>query len=227
MFRLKRPVWHSKRGHSAFPPGPLFCGASLVPGRGTSTASPNMDKACIRYLLRRARRPIRAPIWFVTLAGWDDGGGPPDAPTRRPAAGYEPRRQPSAGAGPKQAGGVLFGIENRRPRTRTVPARKLAGHLPQRLIASPICRTMRARGAGLAGVTASPATARATENRLVGSEGVDAAEISCSASLARDLINTPRERHGPGGVNRRRATSRRPRQDRRHRRRRSAYRIFR
>src|SRR3954454_21427437 len=75
------------------------------------------------------------PIWFVSTAGWDDGGGPLDAPTRvfARAAGYEPR--PGSHLlvpGPNsKLGGVLFGIENPKTRNKNLflPG-KLADLLP-------------------------------------------------------------------------------------------------
>src|SRR5436190_21018375 len=56
------------------------------------------------------------PIWFVAAAGWNDGGGPLDAPTRvfARAAGFEPgpgNHLLVPGANSK-LGCVLFGIEN-------------------------------------------------------------------------------------------------------------------
>ena len=69
------------------------------------------------------------PIWFVTAAGWDDGGGPLDAATRvfARAAGFEPRPGSHLlvpGANSK-LGGVLFGIENpTRREQEPVPARQ-------------------------------------------------------------------------------------------------------
>src|SRR4051794_3667399 len=75
------------------------------------------------------------PLWFVSSAGWDDGGGPLDAATRvfARAAGYEPRPGqhllvPEANS---KLGGVLFGLENpKAPDKNLFGPGKLADVLP-------------------------------------------------------------------------------------------------
>src|SRR4029079_6344670 len=75
------------------------------------------------------------PIWFVSSAGWDDGGGPLDNATGvfARSAGYEPRPGQHllvAGADSK-LGGVLFGIENpQAPQKNLFGPGKLADVLP-------------------------------------------------------------------------------------------------
>ena len=149
------------------------------------------------------------PIWFVTLAGWDDGGGPLDAPTRvfARAAGYEPRPgNHLLVPGPNsKLGGVLFGIENPKAANKNpfLPG-KLADSLPSgtyRFANAP----HDARLAALAFALGSYRFTRYRKGdgkalRLEVPQGVDAAEISRiaeAAFLARDLINTPANDMGP------------------------------
>lgn len=149
------------------------------------------------------------PIWFVTAAGWDDGGGPLDAPTRifARAAGFEPRPGshllvPGAN---NRLGGVLFGIENpKAPNKNLFGPGKLADILPAgtyRFANAP----HDARLAALAFALGSYRFTRyrKAEDKAVRLEipdGVDAAELSRiveAAALARDLINTPANDMGP------------------------------
>jgi leucyl aminopeptidase len=149
------------------------------------------------------------PIWFVTTAGWEDGGGPLDAPTRvfARAAGYEPR--PGSHLlvpGPNsKLGGVLFGIENPKAATRNLflPG-KLADLLPSgtyRFANAP----HDARLAALAFALGSYRFTRYRKGdgkvvRLQVPDGVDADDVSRvveAAFLARDLINTPANDMGP------------------------------
>jgi leucyl aminopeptidase len=149
------------------------------------------------------------PIWFVTAAGWDDGGGPLDAATRMfaRAAGFEPRPGnhllvPGANS---KLGGVLFGLENpKTPQKDRFRPGKLADILPAgtyRFANSP----HDARLAALAFALGSYRFTRyrKTEDKVVRLEipgGVDAAELTRTveaASLARDLINTPANDMGP------------------------------
>jgi leucyl aminopeptidase len=149
------------------------------------------------------------PIWFVTLAGWDDGGGPLEAPARvfARAAGYEPRPGnhllvPGTNS---KLGGVLFGIENPKAANKNpfLPG-KLADSLPSgtyRFANAP----HDARLAALAFALGSYRFTRYRKGdgkdlRLEVPQGVDAAEISRlaeAAFLARDLINTPANDMGP------------------------------
>jgi leucyl aminopeptidase len=149
------------------------------------------------------------PIWFVTMAGWEDGGGPLDAPTRvfARAAGYEPRPGnhllvPGTNS---KLGGVLFGIENpKAPNKNPFLPGKLADMLPAgtyRFANAP-------HDARLAALSFALGSYRFTRYRkgdgkvvrLQLPEGVDAADISRvveAAFLARDLINTPANDMGP------------------------------
>ncbi|HET7678876.1 MAG TPA: leucyl aminopeptidase family protein [Xanthobacteraceae bacterium] len=149
------------------------------------------------------------PIWFVTPAGWEDGGGPLDAATRvfARAAGYEPRPGSHLlvpGANNK-LGSVLFGIENPKAANKNLflPG-KLAELLPSgsyRFANAP----HDARLAALAFALGSYRFTRYRKSdgrtvRLEIPEGVDAAEISRiveAAFLTRDLINTPANDMGP------------------------------
>jgi leucyl aminopeptidase len=149
------------------------------------------------------------PIWFVSSAGWDDGGGPLDAATRvfARAAGYEPR--PGAHLlvpGPNsKLGGVLFGIENpKAPNKNLFLPGKLADVLPAgnyRFANAP-------HDARLAALAFALGSYRFTRYRksdkkaaqLEIPDGVDAAELSRmaeAATLARDLVNTPANDMGP------------------------------
>jgi leucyl aminopeptidase len=149
------------------------------------------------------------PIWFVTMAGWEDGGGPLDAPTRvfARAAGYEPRPGnhllvPGANS---KLGGVLFGIENPEAAAKNLflPG-KLADLLPSgtyRFANAPHDERL----AALAFALGSYRFTRYRKGdgkavRLEVPEGIDAADISRMAEaafLARDLINTPANDMGP------------------------------
>ena len=149
------------------------------------------------------------PIWFVSSAGWDDGGGPLDNATRvfARAAGYEPRPGlhllvPEANG---KLGGVLFGIENPQAAQKNLfgPG-KLAEVLPTgtyRFANAP-------HDARLAALAFALGSYRFTRYRkgdsktlkLAIPEGVDGNELSRiveAATLARDLINTPANDMGP------------------------------
>ena len=149
------------------------------------------------------------PIWFVTAAGWDDGGGQLDAGTRvfARAAGYEPRpgvHLLAPGASSK-LGGVLFALENPKAAHKNLflPG-KLADILPPgiyRFGNAP----HDARLAALAFALGSYRFTRYRKNdkkpaQLVIPEGLDSAELSRmvdAATLARDLVNTPANDMGP------------------------------
>src|SRR5215213_9149075 len=149
------------------------------------------------------------PIWFVTMAGWEDGGGPLDAPTRvfARAAGYEPRPGnhllvPGANS---KLGGVLFGIENPKAATKNL---FLPGKLADVLPAGSYRFANAPHDARLAALAFALGSYRFTRYRkaedkvvrLEVPEGVNAAEISRvveAAFLARDLINTPANDMGP------------------------------
>jgi leucyl aminopeptidase len=149
------------------------------------------------------------PIWFVSTAGWDDGGGPLDAATRvfARAAGYEPRPgNHLLVPGPNsKLGGVLFGIENpKAPHKNLFGPGKLADVLPAgtyRFANAP----HDTRLAALAVALGSYRFTRYRKGdskavRLEVPDGIDAAEISRMAEaafLARDLINTPANDMGP------------------------------
>src|SRR3954467_3984066 len=168
-----------------------------------------MDKGMHPVFVAQGEAAQAVPIWFVTAAGWDDGGGPLDAPTRvfARAAGYEPRAGPHLlvpGTNSK-LGGVLFGIENPQAANKNpfLPG-KLAEMLPagtSRFANSP-------HDARLAALSFALGSYRFTRYRkgdgkvvrLKLPEGVDAADISRiveAAFLARDLINTPANDMGP------------------------------
>ncbi|HEX2511709.1 MAG TPA: leucyl aminopeptidase family protein [Xanthobacteraceae bacterium] len=157
----------------------------------------------------RSEAADAVPIWFVTPAAWEDGGGPLDAPTRlfARAAGYEPRPGSHLlvpGANNK-LGGVLFGIEEQNAANKNLflPG-KLAELLPSgnyRFANAP----HDARLAALAFALGSYRFTRYRKSdgktvRLEIPESVDAGEISRiveAAFLARDLINTPANDMGP------------------------------
>jgi leucyl aminopeptidase len=149
------------------------------------------------------------PIWFVTTAGWDDGGGPLDTHTRAfaRAAGYEPRPGdhllvPGTN---NTLGGVLFGIENPGAANKNL---FLPGKLAD-LVPSGSYRFANAphdgRLAALAFALGSYRFTRYRKSdgktlRLETPEGIDAGDISRiveAAFLARDLINTPANDMGP------------------------------
>ena len=149
------------------------------------------------------------PIWFVTTAAGEAGGGPLDAPTRvfSRAAGYEPRPGshllvPGAN---NELGGVLFGIEEQKATNKNL---FLPGKLAE-LLPSGSYRFANAphdvRLAALAFALGSYRFTRYRKSdgktvRLEIPEGVDASEISRmveAAFLARDLINTPANDMGP------------------------------
>jgi len=149
------------------------------------------------------------PIWFVTTAGWDDGGGPLDARTRAfaRAAGYEPRPGSHLlvpGANNK-LGGVLFGIENPGAANKNL---FLPGTLAE-LVPSGSYRFGNApHDARLAALAFALGSYRFTRYRksdgktlrLATPEGIDAGDVSRmveAAFLARDLINTPANDMGP------------------------------
>ena len=149
------------------------------------------------------------PIWFVTAAGWDDGGGPLDAPTRvfARAAGYEPRPGshllvPAANG---KLAGVLFGIENAKAASKNL---FLPGKLAEVLPSGTYRFGNAPHDARLAALAVALGSYRFTRYRkgddkavrLALPQGVDAAEISRmveAAFLARDLINTPANDMGP------------------------------
>jgi leucyl aminopeptidase len=149
------------------------------------------------------------PIWFVTAAGWEDGGGPLDAPTRvfARAAGYEPRPGshllvPAANG---KLGGVLFGIENAKAAHKNL---FLPGKLAEVLPSGSYHFGNAPHDARLAALAFALGSYRFRRYRkgddkavrLALPQGVDAAEISRTveaAFLARDLINTPANDMGP------------------------------
>jgi leucyl aminopeptidase len=149
------------------------------------------------------------PIWFVTAEGWDDGGGPLDAPTRvfARAAGYEPRPGSHLlvpGANSK-LGGVLFGIENPKAVNKNL---FLPGKLADVLPAGTYRFANAPHDERLAALAVALGSYRFTRYRKSDSkavrlqvpEGIDASEISRiveAATLARDLINTPANDMGP------------------------------
>jgi leucyl aminopeptidase len=149
------------------------------------------------------------PIWFVSAAGWDDGGGPLDAATRvfARAAGFEPRpgRHLLVPGANNRLGGVLFGIEN--PKS---PNKNLfwPGKLPELLPAGTYRFGNAPHDTRLAALAFALGCYRFTRYRkgeekivrLTIPEGVDAADISRiveAVTLARDLINTPANDMGP------------------------------
>jgi leucyl aminopeptidase len=150
------------------------------------------------------------PIWFVTTAGWEDGGGPLDAATRvfARAAGYEPRPgNHLLVPGPDgKLGGVLFGIENPKAAGKNL---FLPGKLADILPAGSYRFANAPHDARLAALAFALGRYRFTRYRKTGDdkvaqlevpEGVDAADISRlveAATLARDLINTPANDMGP------------------------------
>ena len=149
------------------------------------------------------------PIWFVTIAGWEDGGGPLDAATRvfARAAGYEPRPGSHllVPATNSKLGGVLFGIENPKAANKNL---FLPGKLADLLPAGTYRFANKPHDARLAVLAFALGSYRFTRYRkgdgkvvrLELPEGVDAAEISRvaeAATLARDLINTPANDMGP------------------------------
>jgi leucyl aminopeptidase len=149
------------------------------------------------------------PIWFVTAAGWDDGGGPLDAATRVFAknAGFEPRPGhhllvPGVN---NRLGGVLFGIENPKSPTKNLFG---PGKLAELLLAGTYRFANMPHDARLAALAFALGSYRFTryrkgEDKVVRLEipdGVDGAEISRiveAVTLARDLINTPANDMGP------------------------------
>jgi leucyl aminopeptidase len=149
------------------------------------------------------------PIWFVTTAGWEDGGGPLDAPTRvfARAAGYEPRPGnhllvPGTNS---KLGGVLFGIENPQVANKNP---FLPGKLADLLPAGTYRFANAPHDARLAALSFALGSYRFTRYRkgdgkvvrLQLPERVDPADISRmveAAFLARDLINTPANDMGP------------------------------
>jgi len=159
--------------------------------------------------LARGEAANTVPIWFVTAAGWEDGGGPLDAGTRvfARAAGYEPRPGNHLlvpGANSKLAG-VLFGIENPKAATKNL---FLPGKLADVLPAGSYRFANAPHDARLAALAFALGSYRFTRYRkgedkvvrLEVPEGIDAAEISRlveAAFLARDLINTPANDMGP------------------------------
>jgi leucyl aminopeptidase len=168
-----------------------------------------MDKGMHPVFVAQGEAPQAVPIWFVTAAGWDDGGGPLDAPTRvfSRAAGYEPRpgHHLLVPGSNSKLGGVLFGIENPQAANKNpfLPG-KLADLLPSgtyRFANAP----HDARLAALAFALGSYRFTRYRKGdgkvvRLQVPESVDADDISRvveAAFLARDLINTPANDMGP------------------------------
>ncbi len=149
------------------------------------------------------------PIWFVTAAAWEDGGGPLDAATRlfARAAGYEPRPGSHLllpGANNK-LGGVLFGIEEQKAANKNL---FLPGKLAELLPSGDYRFGNAPHDARLAALAFALGSYRFTRYRksdgktvrLEIPEGVDAGEISRiaeAAFLARDLINTPANDMGP------------------------------
>jgi leucyl aminopeptidase len=157
----------------------------------------------------RGEKSEAVPVWFVSSAGWDDGGGPLDAATRvfARAAGYEPRPgNHLLVPGPNsRLGAVLFGIEAPGATQRNLfgPG-KLADVLPAgtyRFANAP----HDLRLATLAFALGSYRFTRYRKGngkdvRLEIPEGVDGAEVSRMAEaafMARDLINTPANDMGP------------------------------
>ena len=149
------------------------------------------------------------PIWFVTPAAWEAGGGPLDAATRlfARAAGYEPRPGSHLllpGANNK-LGGVLFGIEEQKAANKNL---FLPGKLAELLPSGDYRFGNAPHDARLAALAFALGSYRFTRYRksdgktvrLEIPESVDAGEISRiveAAFLARDLINTPANDMGP------------------------------
>ena len=152
------------------------------------------------------------PIWFVTAAGWDDGGGPLDAATRvfARAAGFEPRpgNHLLVPGTDSKLGSVLFGIETAQaPHKDRFRPGKLAEFLPAgtyRFANAP----HDARLAALAFALGSYRFTRYRKGedkklRLEVPDGVDAVDLSRmveAATLARDLINTPANDMAPADL---------------------------
>jgi len=157
----------------------------------------------------RSEAADAVPIWFVTPAAWEDGGGPLDAPTRlfARAAGYEPRPGSHLlvpGANNK-LGGVLFGIEEQNAANKNL---FLPGKLAELLPSGNYRFANAPHDARLAALAFALGSYRFTRYRksdgksvwLEIPESVDAGEISRiveAAFLARDLINTPANDMGP------------------------------
>jgi leucyl aminopeptidase len=157
----------------------------------------------------RSEASDAVPIWFVTPAAWEDGGGPLDAPTRlfARAAGYEPRPGSHLlvpGANNK-LGGVLFGIEEQKAANKNL---FLPGKLAELLPSGNYHFANAPHDARLAALAFALGSYRFTRYRksdgktvrLEIPESVDAGEISRiveAAFLARDLINTPANDMGP------------------------------
>jgi leucyl aminopeptidase len=143
------------------------------------------------------------PIWFVSTAGWEDGGGPLDAATRvfARAAGFEPRPgNHLLVPGPNnKVGGVLFGIENAQaPHKDRFRPGKLADVLPAgtyRFANAPHDTRLAALAFALGSYRFTRyRKAEEKKLRLEIPDGVDGVELSRmveAATMARDLINTP------------------------------------
>jgi leucyl aminopeptidase len=149
------------------------------------------------------------PIWFVSKATWPDIGGRLSAGARQyaEAAGFEPKAGrfalfPDAGSG---VGGALFGIEDADERHKDLflPG-KLPALLPPgtyRFANAPHDLRLGALAFGLGQYRFS--RYRRPDDKQVRLElpdGVDGADLSRmveSATLARDLINTPANDMGP------------------------------
>jgi leucyl aminopeptidase len=160
------------------------------------------------YVARGATAPT-IPIWFVSKATWPDIGGRLSAGARQyaEAAGFEPKAGrfalfPDAGSG---IGGALFGIEDADERHKDLflPG-KLPALLPSgtyRFANAPHDLRLGALAFGLGQYRFS--RYRRPDDKQVrlelpdGVGGADLSRMVESATLARDLINTPANDMGP------------------------------